>query len=208
MKTQSNKKQSILLIVFLVAIMALAAIFFTACMSDEEAFNKYGRDKAYNKSSAGAILHVVGPVDFYLDPSLTGDYLSAAKYAIAKANAISSKVTVTGNGSADSKYKFSLKSEGSSDTTLGTAFYWFKISSGVITRAEIELYEDAFPWYSGSREIKYTAMHEIGHVLGLTHPNNDVKDHSVMVQSAYAKWPRLTDYGKFDKENIKWYYGA
>lgn len=207
MKTESNHKQSILLIVFLIAILALAAIFFTACMSDEEAFDKYGRENAFSKNSFGSIIHVESgsQINFYLDPSLNGKYLSATKYAIAKANTLTSKITITGNGSSSSQYSISQSVNTESSTTYATT-YWWSVMDGTVIKAKIVFYSNNMSGCS-ERECNYTAMHEIGHVLGLTHPNNDVKDDSVMVQSGNAAWPRLTDYGRFDRENIHWYYG-
>jgi len=209
MKTSFFKSHKILVLLMLLALM-ICAIVLGACSKKEEknAVEKYGESKAYIK--VGGIDYVLADstINFYIASSVSGDYKRAVDNAIAKANAVSSKITVTSAGSSTSRFVIEVKKVSSNGSNIAGEASSISNSSNQRIGSTVKLYTDAL----GSRSFEYkahTALHEIGHVFGLEHIVADsMKGYTVMIAPHPSeKKYQLVDYAEFDKYNITWKYG-
>lgn len=178
-------------------------------------YNKYGKEKAYNTTSSSAIIHAPSSVKYYIDTSVTGNYKTAAKYAINEANELTDAVTITYSTSksyANSSFVIKVANLGASDSNAVNNILYIE-ATGEITASTITLNS----YYMKDFElgdIKHIVLHEVGHTFGLSDlefsddkKNAKAAKYSVMyyTYSTSSKYT-YTDYQEFDKKNISWYY--
>lgn len=203
MKTKLKKLEMIL---FFVVIAILTALVLTACSQQqkEEAVRKYGEKNAFTVKDGKRLRIGSSNVAFYIQSSVNGEYYAVSEYAIAKANAVSSRLNINNGGRSNSKWQFTTTY--TRNSINGNTRYTY--NNGIIKSATITL-----NMYNLDKRSmvykKHTALHEMGHAMGLAHINaNEMKGYTVMMtphpnESKY----QMSDYGEFDKYNLQWRYG-
>ena len=209
MKQTSRK---LILLIILILSMTILVSALCACTEAEkkQAVETYGRGNAYNKNSSGQTeqLRSGRTVSYYIPTSVSGDYRAISEYAIAKANTLTSSITVNGSGTTET-FCFGVEKGNIENHENANAvnFIWVNKSTGEVTASTIT-YSKAHLDNDTLASKKHTALHEMGHTFGLGHIEADVmRGHTVMISPHPASKYELDDYSEFDRYNITWYYG-
>lgn len=204
MKTKSKKLGMLLLFGFVVV---ATALLLTACTQQQksEAVRKYGEGKAFTTKNGRALKLGTSTVSFNIQSSVTGEYYTITDHAIAKANAVSSRLNINKNGNSNSNWQ--ITTSYNNNNINGNTHYYYsngRINSATITYNRYNLDRRSFNYK------KHTALHEMGHVMGLGHITaNEMRGYTVMItpHPNESKW-QMSDYSEFDKYNLQWHYGA
>lgn len=205
----TQKKTLTTMLVVLCALLLIVVL--SACnptqAQKEQAVRDYGEAKAYNKTSSGVIKHLSdGTKSYYIPTTVTGEYKTVSEYAIAKANTLTSAITINTTTSSSSSYKYAVVDTHSENwnaynTTSSNS------TTGVISSSTITYIKSAL----NSKNLQYkkhTALHEMGHTFGLGHIEADeMRSWTVMISPHPAAKYELDDYSEFDRYNITWQYG-
>lgn len=209
-----TSKKTLTMVLFALCVL-LCAVMLIACNptpeQKEKAFNTYGKEKAFNKTSGGTVIHLAdGTKTYYIPSSVSGDYKTISEYAAAKANTLTSAITInTSTTNSSSSFFFSVAPYSNPDNTNANATNWYNYSTstGVLSRSEIRYSSTNL----GSKNLQYkkhTALHEMGHTFGLGHVNESILNgYTVMLSPHPDSKYELDDYGEFDRANIEWQYG-
>ena len=184
-----------------------------------EFMNTYGYGNAYTMFPFDGLegsyySHAPSEVAYYIDSSVTDEYLEAVEYALEKANELTDAVTITTTDDPNSDFVIKVEDLGIYGGGAGVnelqAFASVRINNGTTTvldvyfgTSTITLNSFHMNWYSLSYK-KFVALHEIGHTFGLADlydTSNPAKDVSIMGASY-----KYDDYTEFDRLNIDWLY--
>ncbi len=195
-----------LVICFIIVFGVILIFALTGCSSrDKKKFwEKYGKDKAYNKSEHSVLLNAPDTFAYYIDSSVSGNYLTAVKYAISKANSLTGNVKVSTTTDSGSNFVIKVANMGKNGMNAINEYY-FLPDTGEIIESIITL--NAYYMKNFSLDdIKHVALHEIGHTFGLIDlKNSAVKPYSIMYYRSSSY--NFVEYQEFDVANITWYYG-
>lgn len=175
----------------------------------EQAVQNYGESKAFlKKNNIEKHLADNSTVAFYISTDVSGEYRTISEYAVAKANTLTSRITVK-IGSSSGNFKFEKANLIEGHTSANAVTYSNSTAAAVITSARIVY---SYTNLNGKNLAykKHTALHEMGHVFGLGHIEADVmKGYTVMIapHPNEAKY-QIDDFTEFDRHNITWKYGA
>lgn len=183
----------------LFTLLGLTSFALVGC--SEEYLQKYGYGNAYNTTSSGAYFHAPSTVEYYIDPSVTGNHLTAVKAAIVKANQLTKAVTITTTDNSDSK--FVIKRELISITASGRNSMSANSLTGEVVSSTITL-NSFYSWCYTVNNWTHVALHEIGHTFGLV--DLSIKGAKYTIMADYSLVYTFTDYQEFDKDNISWLY--
>lgn len=190
-----------------VAIATICIFAVSGCASQKETFfNENGKEKAYNKLDSGKILHIEKNVSYYLDSSVQGNYLDAAKYSIRQANNATSKYKFSTTSSNNSQYVIRVANLGDNGSNAVNQLTYNSATGQIVSST---IYLNSYYMNNFSLNgLKHVCTHELGHTFGLTDlGDSKFEDKSIMFDS-YGNGSKYTfvTYQEFDKENINWYY--
>lgn len=183
----------------------------TSCLSREDAVRLYGGANAYDKSESGKIYHLKqnSTIYFYIDPAMPQEYKTIAYNSIFEANKVSSGIKFGVTADKTSKFVFTYTSGYINNDKTTNAMTWFwPDAKGEIYQAQIEFSGKAMSGRNFAYK-QHTAIHELGHVLGLGHiKDQQMVGYTVMISPHpnEGKYQEST-YDEFDRYNINWYYG-
>ncbi len=209
-----TSKKTLTLVLFVLHVL-LCAVMLIACNPTpaqiEKAFDTYGKEKAFMKTSGGKVLHLAnGTTTYYIQPAVSGDYKTISEYAAAKANTLTSAVSIctsTLTADSSSSFLFSVQSYSSSDKKANATNFLNSSSKGVVIFSEIR-YSSENLERKTMQYKKHTALHEMGHTFGLGHVTDSILNgYTVMLAEHPSSKYELDDYGEFDRANIEWLYG-
>lgn len=190
----------------LICVVTVGVFIFTGCTpTEQKAIQNFGQDKAYMRTNSGVTIQLKdGKAAYNIGSDVTGQYLEISKYAIAKANSLSSRISLSITNDSKTSFKFTTQS---AENGFNAINYYVPDVNGNIIRSTIsynKYYMDGYS-YSGKQHI---ALHEMGHTLGLVDiQDNRMEGNTVMFFSYTSGSKVITDYTKFDKYNITWKYG-
>lgn len=207
---QTSKK--LLLLTILILCMAVLVSSLCACTDAQrkKAVETYGMGNAYMKNDNGKTEHLRSgrTVTYYIPTGISGDYRAISEYALAKANTLTSSITINGNGTTET-FRFSVENGNieKHENANAVNFMWVSESTGEVTRSNIT-YSKAHMDGKTLASKKHTALHEMGHTFGLGHIEADVmKGYTVIMSPHPESKYELDDFAEFDRYNITWYYG-
>lgn len=209
MKTKTTTK-SVLLVLLITLCVVLLGLMMCACTQQEkeQAVKNYGESKAFNKKN-NIEQHLAdnSTVAFYIPSEVSGEYRTVSEYAIAKANTLTSRITVKVGSSAGS-FRFEKANLIEDHTNANAVTFYSSTAAAVITNATI-VYSATNLDGKNLAYKKHTALHEMGHVFGLGHIEAKVmKGYTVMMTPHPEKKYEVDDFTEFDRYNITWKYGA
>lgn len=210
MKTKTTTK-NMLLYLLIVLCIVLLGLMMCACTDQEkeQAVQNYGESKAFlKKNNIEKHLADNSTVAFYISTDVSGEYRTISEYAVAKANTLTSRITVK-IGSSSGNFKFEKANLIEGHTSANAVTFSNSTAAAVITSARI-VYSYTNLNEKNLAYKKHTALHEMGHVFGLGHIEADVmKGYTVMIapHPNEAKY-QIDDFTEFDRYNINWKYGA
>ena len=172
----------------------------------EQFWNKFGKDKAYLRAiNSRAILNAPDTVSYYIDSSVTGNYLTAVNYAISEANELTSAVTVSTTTDNYSNFKIKFANKGKFEGKLAVNNFLYDDDTGEICGSEITFNTYYLIGYSLDK-LKHVVLHELGHTFGLADLTDlSLKKYSIMYEANTSY--TFVEYQEFDVANITWYYG-
>ena len=203
-------KRGKIIIALLFVVMVTSLIIALAGCSDstkKSNMTKYGNENAYNTTSSSAIIHAPSSVSYYIDSSVTGNYKTAATYAINEADGLTDAVTISKSSKSSSSFVIKVANLGkNSANAVNTLTY--NASTGLITSSTITLNSYYMSSYS-LNGMKHIMLHEIGHTFGLVdYSNSKAAEYTVMYYSySTSSTYTFVTYQEFDENNIAWYYG-
>lgn len=177
-----------------------------SCTKEQEEYvwENEGKSKAFLQTTSGIDLTLNNRSASYYINGLTGDYKTAAQWAVTKANTTSSQLTINTTTSSTSDFLFATYSSSDGKNGLNTINY--STATGYISRSTIQLNTYYLSTYTLDGK-KHIAVHEMGHTLGLRDINTDVLSGHTIMWYSYSGSTTFDNYQRFDLENIKWKYG-
>lgn len=173
----------------------------------EEYMQMYGYEKAFitlgTDSNGNTIyFHAPSSVSYYIDSTVTGNYLTAVNYGIPLANELTDAVTIDKNGDSNSPFLIKVENQGANGQAASNSRA-YNAETGERTGGVITLNSYYMQSYSLD-QLRSVVLHELGHTFGLIDLYDDIlADYSVMYYIAGS----FTEYQEYDKRNIAWYYG-
>jgi hypothetical protein len=199
--------KSIMKSLVIVVLLIVCTMLFAACSNEEKlaAVEKYGMSNAFIKHKGMDVTLSNNQASYYIPSSISGDYYTIAVQAAVQANATSSKITISTTANSSSAFQFRTSSSSSdayADNLLGIT------SNAKIVSSTITFYTSNMNNISLTGKL-YTAIHEMGHTLGLDHITaSEMRGYTVMYTPYPASKYLVTDYTEFDRYNIQWKYGS
>jgi len=189
---------------FVMLLVVLGIMFLTSCTEkqEEDAIDKYGHELAYITYNGYSVYLYQQTANYYVN-GVSGDYSTAALWAVTKGNASSLGLSIGSSGSSTSYYRFYTYSSGDSKNGYNTLSL---TSTGQIVASSINLNSYYLQYYTLDGK-KHIAVHEMGHTFGLKDQATAIEGYTIMWYSYSNGSSTFTNYQEFDLENIQWKYG-